>query len=290
MKKLLVLIMTSLAFLASAQDGIKPIIDMHLHDYTEESYYVAPISGMMAPPSYEEYKKQVKEMVKKYNIVKAVVSGTGVELDQDSWVIPGYLAGKPPSDTLAFKELIESGKLKVFGEIAAQYDGLTLSDPAFDPYLSICERYDIPVAIHSGGGPPGVAYRGAPKFRLALGDPFLIEDALIKHPKLRVYVMHAGGNHYDNMLMLMYSYRQVYVDLGVLLWIDGLPMMYGEEFLKKAKKIGFLDRVMFGSDQMVWPKAIEKSIKTLDGYDFLTEEDKRKIFYENAVQFLKLDQ
>jgi len=32
-----------------------------------------------------------------------------------------------------------------------------------------------------------------------------------------------------------------------------------------------------------------KSIKTLDSYDFLTEEDKRKIFHHNAVKFLGLD-
>ena len=45
---------------------------------------------------------------------------------------------------------------------------------------------------------------------------------------------------------------------------------------------------MYGSDQMVWPHGIEKSIKQLDSYEFLTEEDKRDIFYNNAVQFLGL--
>jgi predicted TIM-barrel fold metal-dependent hydrolase len=163
-----------------------------------------------------------------------------------------------------------------------------LSDPSFDPYLAICEEYDIPVAIHTGGGPPGIAYRGYPKFRIPLGDPYLIEEALIKHPKLRVYVMHAGGMYYENLLALMESYQQVYADVGLVLWMPGTPQMYAEDFLRKAKKLGLIDRIMFGSDQMVWPQAIELSIKTLDTYDFLSEEDKRKIFYNNAVKFLKL--
>ena len=50
----------------------------------------------------------------------------------------------------------------------------------------------------------------------------------------------------------------------------------------------WLDRVMFGSDFM-FPHQIEESIKKLDSYDFLTEEDKRKIFFENAVKFFELD-
>jgi hypothetical protein len=41
---------------------------------------------------------------------------------------------------------------------------------------------------------------------------------------------------------------------------------------------------------MVWPHAIEKSINQLNSYDFLTEEDKKKIFYDNAVKFLKLNE
>jgi len=229
-------------------------------------------------------------MLKKYNVVKAVVSTLGGpnKLDEERILIPGYYTNEPPSDTLAFKKLIESGRLKVFGEIGAIYAGRTLSDPEFEPYLSICERYNIPVAIHTGGGPPGITYRCCPNFRLELGDPFTIEDVLAKHPKLKIYLMHAGEVYYQRALRLMLQYPQLYTDLGVVLWVHVQPMDYAENFLKKAKAYGLIDRIMFGSDQMVWPHAIEKSIKTLDNYTFLTEEDKRKIFYHNAVRFLEL--
>ena len=50
----------------------------------------------------------------------------------------------------------------------------------------------------------------------------------------------------------------------------------------------FLDRVMFGSDQMVWPEAITSSINFLNALDFLTKEEKQKIFYDNAKTFLDI--
>ncbi|MEQ9219865.1 MAG: amidohydrolase family protein [Cyclobacteriaceae bacterium] len=290
--KTLLLILFTIPYLICAQDGVKPIIDMHLHDYTEETYFVAPSAdGTMAPPSLAEYRQQVREILQKYNVEYAVLSTIGGpnELDDEGVFLPGMYTNEPPTDTTAFKELIESGQLKVFGEIGAMYAGRTLADPEFEPFLNICERYSIPVAIHTGGGPSGITYRCCPQFRITLGDPFLLEDVLVRHPGLKIYMMHAGEVYYEHALRLMTQYRQVYADLGVILWVHPQPMDYCEQFLKKAQKYGLLDRVMFGSDQMVWPHAIEKSILKLDGYDFLSEEEKRMIFYENAVRFLELD-
>lgn len=290
MKKILFVLIV-LPILAYSQDDNQPIIDMHLHDYTEQTYYVAPApDGTMSPKDYSIYKSELFKMLKKYNIRKAVVStiGGNNKLDEEGILIPGYYTNKPPTDTVAFKELIESGKLKVFGEIGAVYAGRTLSDPEFDPYLSICERYNIPVAIHTGGGPPRITYMCCPNFRLKFGDPFTIEDVLAKYPKLKIYMMHAGEVYYQHALRLMLQYPQLYTDLGVILWVHEQPMDYAEQFLKKAKKYGLIDRVMYGSDQMVWPHAIEKSINQLNSYDFLTENDKKKIFYENAKIFLDL--
>ena len=65
---------------------------------------------------------------------------------------------------------------------------------------------------------------------------------------------------------------------------------YAEDFLKKAKEAGFIDRVMFGSDQMSWPHGIEMSIEYLNSLSFLSEEEKRGILFHNAARFLRLDQ
>jgi predicted TIM-barrel fold metal-dependent hydrolase len=46
---------------------------------------------------------------------------------------------------------------------------------------------------------------------------------------------------------------------------------------------------MFGSDQMFWPETIELAIEGVESADFLSEEQKRDIFYNNAVRFFRLE-
>ena len=52
---------------------------------------------------------------------------------------------------------------------------------------------------------------------------------------------------------------------------------------------GFASRIMFGSDQMIWPDTMQIAIETIEQAPFLTGAQKRGIFYENAARFLHLD-
>jgi len=45
---------------------------------------------------------------------------------------------------------------------------------------------------------------------------------------------------------------------------------------------------MFGSDQMTWPDAIGMAVEAIERANFLTEEQKRDILYNNAARFLRL--
>lgn len=276
-----------------SQDGVKPIIDMHLHDFTAESYFTGSSpDGIESPQSLDAFRKETMRQLKKYNVIRAVVSTIGGTntWDGEGIFISGYYIEAPLTDTTEFIRKIEAGEIEVFGEIGAIYGGYTLSDPSFDAYMSICERYDIPVAVHTGGSEPNITYGCCPNFRLRYGDPFTVEDVIAKYPKLRIYLMHAGEVYHEHAIRLMLQYEQVYVDLGALLWIEDFLIDYAEQFLQNAKKYNLIDRVMYGSDQVVWPHGISKSIETLDSFDFLTEEDKRKILYHNAVRFLRLSE
>ncbi len=199
-----------------------------------------------------------------------------------------YSADDYGMDSVKFEQMVKEKKIEIFGEIAPYYAGKTLNDSSWQPYLRICEKYDIPVAIHSAGGDPGGTYSWSPKARLSISDPFLIEDVLVNYPKLRIYLMHSGESYYENALRLMAYYPQLYSDLGVLLWVEPMDQRYARLFLKAAKDSGYLHKVMFGSDQMTWPYAIEKSIKFLNSLTFLTKQDKEDILYNNAAKFLKL--
>ena len=48
-------------------------------------------------------------------------------------------------------------------------------------------------------------------------------------------------------------------------------------------------RLMFGSDRMVWPEASGMAVESVESATFLTEEQKRDIFHDSAVRFLRLD-
>lgn len=289
MKKLLLIwaMFTLYSAIASSQ-----VIDMHMHSYTEKDFWVGKArNGFESSKTSREHLKQTIQKMNRHKIEYAVICGTLESIERytkaDKRFIPGY---QDYEDTLMpikqFEEYIQSGKIKVFGEVMAVYKGRTLNDSVYQPYLAICEKYGVPVAYHSGGSFPNAQQLGWPKYRIALGDPFLIEDVLVKYPKLKLYLMHAGENFFENTLRMMDGYPNLYADLGVELWLHPLTKDYGIKFLKSAKEYGFLDRVLFGSDQMVWPEAITSSIDFLNSVSFLAKEEKKMILYKNAKRFL----
>ena len=251
---------------------------------------------LLSPTTDEELLRRTLEVMERRNII-GVVSGP-LEVVQ-RWrraaparVIPGIVtdlpvmrAGESPDSV---RRLIQSGEISVLGEVTAQYLGVSPSDSTFEPYLKVAEELDAPVGIHMGLGPYAAPYAGYPQYRAALSDPLLLEDALLRHPKLRVYVMHAGWPLLDRMIALLYSHPQVYVDVGVIsFWV---PRKEFHHYLRRLVEAGFGTRIMFGSDQMVWPEAIEVGIEAIETAAFLTPAQKRDILYNNAARFLRLDQ
>ena len=190
----------------------------------------------------------------------------------------------PSPETL--EQLHRDGRLDVLAEITNQYRGILPSDPRMEPYWDLAERLNIPVGIHIGNGPPGVIYLGADGYRARMHSAFTLEEVLIRHPRLRVYIMHAGYPLIDDLLAVMYAHPQVYVGVGVIVYTQPQQAFYG--FLQRIIDAGYGKRVMFGSDQMVWPETIERSIRVIEEAPFLSDQQKRDIFYNNAARFLRL--
>ena len=300
MTKLLIVLalLPSIATAQSTGPYRGPIIDVHLHAHTRESLAQPvpnPATGEMSPKTAEEHMTRSLAIMKERNVVLGIVSGSALA-DVEAWdtaapdrIIKG-LGIEDPTRFIAPQDLdrlFREKRLDAFGEVAAQYAGYSPSDPAFDAYWAVAAKHGVPVGIHTGGAPPGTPYTCCPKFRLALGDPLLLEDLLVKYPKLKVYVMHAGGFFPQNALMLMTMYPQVYVDISTLTWTPIAGDLL-EPFLIEAKRRRLLDRVMFGSDQMRWPEAIALAIDRVNRLSFLTVDEKEDIFYDNAAKFLGL--
>lgn len=273
-----------------AQPRPRPIIDMHLHAIWLAPGMIEPLTGLRAPETSDVLRIKTLAAMERHNIVKAVVSGELMEEYRRAAperIIPGLLLIGPPSVGVdSIRDLHAANQLGALAEFAPQYGGLSPTDATLEPYFAVAEQLDIPVGIHMGLGPPGAAYEGFPQYRMALSNPLLLEDVLVRHPKLRIYVMHAGWPMVEEMLGLLYAHPQVYVDIAVINWV--LPSKEFHGYLRRLVQAGFGARIMFGSDQMVWPEAFPRAIEAIEAADFLTLEQKRDIFCNNAAKFLRL--
>lgn len=196
----------------------------------------------------------------------------------------------PPLPLLT--DLMARGVVRGFGEVNAQYMNVAPNDPRLEPYYALAESADLPFGIHLGIGAPGIAYPGpgfppvkSPHYSAAAGNPLLLEPVLVKHPKLRLYVMHAGWPFLSEMTYMMYMHPQLYADVSVLQWAIPRPAYYS--YLKSLVDAGFAGRLMFGSDGGV--RHLRMGIDAIEAADFLTAQQKRDILYNNAAKFLRLE-
>jgi predicted TIM-barrel fold metal-dependent hydrolase len=298
-----------------------PVIDVHVHGMDEsfpggpmcpnQSEFLAsdprakeaPIgwsqeecTPKLNPAAKGEYINDVVAEMERLNVT-AVVFGDPKSVQKwkdaaPSRVIPGtsFSEAMAPSKRIPLSDLrkdFTQDGFKVMGEIGLQYEGLSPSDPSVDQYFALAEELDIPVAIHMGTGGSGRANITLQKFRGSMGNPLLLEDLLARHPKLRVQVMHAGYPMIDNMLTLLQANSHVYVDVAGLIW--SYPLKDVNRYIQRLVEAGFEDRVMYGTDQLQWPKLMSYSISLIQNADYLTPEQKRDILYNNAVRFLRLD-
>jgi len=271
-----------------------PIIDAHLHAFTSSWRTFRDTSWFPRhlPPvaTTDELVGQTVAFLERYNVVRAVASSRSLdEVALYSRAAPGRIIPAlmltPGVSLDSIRAWHAAGRLAVLGEAVWQYHGLSPNDSSLDALWSLAEELDLPVAIHMGPGPPGVQYEGP--YRMRLSDPLLLEDVLVRHPRLRVYVMHAGWPMLDHMIALLYSYPNVYVDIAVLNWF--IPRQEFQTYLRRLVAAGFSDRIMYGSDQMQWPSAIPIAIEAIESARFLTVNQRRDILCRNAARFFRLD-
>lgn len=273
------------------------IIDVHVHVYDADPRWGVrapnPATGQPLTATTEQAHRQatLAEMQRR-NVVKAVVSNDYQcvlrwKAAAPDRIITAYGFSDPTQDDLdLIRREHAAGRLDALGEITAQYEHIAPDDPRMEPVYALAEELDLPVFIHIGLTKPGATYDVYPKYRAALSNPLALEEVLVRHPRLRICVMHAAWPMLDDMIALMWAHPQVYVDTGIIDW--GLPRKEFHTYLRRLVEAGFGKRIMFGSDQMVWPEAIGIAIKGIESATFLTEDQKRDILHDNAVRFLRL--
>jgi hypothetical protein len=313
------------ALIPAAQQP-EPIIDVHMHALAADAQGPPPLAMCTPFPEYtvwdpataypavfvaklkkptcadpiwspttdDELMHQTLAIAERFNIV-GVLSGPAPRVAAWAKANPRrfirglhfQLGEKETPPPASLRAMHQRGELQVLGEVTNQYAGIVPDDARMEPYWALAEELDIPVGIHIGTGPPGAVYLGATGYRARMHSALTIEEVVVKHPKLRVYIMHAGYPMIDDLLAVLYAHPQVYVDVGIIVYNQPRPAFY--RYLQAIVDAGFTNRVMFGSDQMVWPGTIERAIAVINEAPFLSTQQKRDIFYNNAARFLRLE-
>ncbi len=310
-----------------AQDGtIEPVFDVHLHALAADGEGPPPLGMCMpieeflawdqrepygaafmrllkqppcehpvwSPATDDELMQKTVEVMQR-NHVYGVLSGTlervaaWREAAPDRFVPGlGFNLSRSSKTIEELRRLFEQETVQVLAEVTNQYAGIAPDDDRMEPFWALAEELDVPVGIHIGNGPPGVHHLGSSGYRARLHSALTLEPVLVKHPKLRVYIMHAGYPMIDDLLALLYTHPQVHVGVGVISFTTPTAAYY--RFLERIVEAGFASRILFGSDQMVWPEAIEFAIERVRAAPFLSESQKRAILYDNAARFFRFDQ
>lgn len=273
----------------------EPIIDIHVHSYDRDGRFDArvPNPGDGRPMTVlngADHAKATVQALRKAGVVRAIVGGETRALDdrmiaQDPQRLRGGFEINDVPDAAMLAEIRArhaAGRLAMIGEVEYQYVGVRHDDPRLESLWSLAEELGVPIAVHSGSGPAGIVYHGQPLHRERIGNPSSLEEVLVRHPKMKLIIMHAGWPFLDDTVALMAAYPQVYVDLGAIDWAEPRPRM--DHYLEQLMTYGFGKRVLFGSDQMVWPEGTAQAIARFRTAPYLSPAQLRDILFDNAVR------
>jgi hypothetical protein len=147
-----------------------------------------------------------------------------------------------------------------------------LNDRRLFPIYERAEALGLPVLAHTGGDP----IQGMELY----GHPRDLDEVATAFPKLKLIIAHFGIPFFDEATELMGKHENVFADISFT-----LEVIDPEQLSSLIRKVG-VDRVMFGSDYpFIEPKAAIQNVLELN----LSDEDKERILWKNAVEILKED-
>ena len=194
-------------------------------------------------------------------------------------------ASADPRNPDAKKELV-----RAFDELGLMGLKLNLSrlhmypdDPALDPLYQVGEEKKKPIMFHAG-------YSWEPNTPAKYSEPVRFEDVAEKYPDLRFCLAHMGWPWWEETIMMLMKYPNVYADTSMV-YMDSPKNWYAHLFSVNMNlnwvQNCFQDKVMFGSNN---PRF--RHVRSLEGIKNLPLRDDamEAILGGNAVRFLGLEE
>lgn len=186
-------------------------------------------------------------------------------VEQSGGVFTGLGALHPDSNQLQqdFDDIL---RLKLHGvKTHPDMQGIPADASSWYPIYEFCEAEGIPVLMHTGDS------------RMNNSNPENVFPVLKRFPDLKLVAAHLGYCMvWDDSVFGYQDYDNVFFDCSACSYF-----LKAERMQEIIKRFG-CDRVMFGTDYPTFK--VETEINSIDSMDF-SEEEKRKIFSENAKRF-----
>jgi predicted TIM-barrel fold metal-dependent hydrolase len=266
------------------------IIDTHIHIFSGDH-----ARDMARRAGHENSYDHLREEYARLGIVGAVVMGNRT-LEPEAHSYPAnfrYCVGLDSSslwqENLRHTYDMVEANLKrtecVGVKLYAGYVPYYVYDGVYGPVYELAERYDKPVAIHTGE-------TASPGARLRYCHPLTLDEAAASHPRVRFVMCHLGNPWIVDAAAVLSKNKNVSADLsGMLVGLSDMPEFfeqykgYIEHLSTWIAYINDYDQLMYATD---WPLA------NMGNYiDFVAriipEKHHEKVFAANARRIYKLD-
>lgn len=283
-----------------------PIIDVHQHLSCPTHYFggVTHPTGLSSPTSTRDYYNQLLANMDDNNVVLCLA---GDYICDTRFFFDNY-----PEYNDRFKygirflnysdlesklrlgrisEVVRSGQVKSIGELANVYMGKSHDDSLYHKLFAIADTFSLAIVTHMGVVPD---FMITPNYSYDDANPTSLVETLVKFPNVNFCAAHfciSNDDAYDfddDTRYMMKQFDNFYVDISPLNWFDDFGQQKVKELISKAIAEGLEHKILYGTDTWDWPDAVSVSIVNLKEADYLTVQQKKKILYWNAAQFLKL--
>ncbi len=154
------------------------------------------------------------------------------------------------------------------------------TDEVYKPIYLLAEKYDLPVAIHSGD-----TY--GPRALLKFANPMAIDEVAYHHPEVRIVISHLGDPWVMETAEVVYKNDNVYADLSGLIVGDSSKVkrfmnepLFMDHFRKALIYCDRYDKILYGSDWPLVPLASYiRFVEMLIPHDFW-----KAVFHDNALK------
>lgn len=163
-------------------------------------------------------------------------------------------------------ELLELGLLGI--KLHPDIQNFKIDDYRMLKIYELCEKNHLPVLMHTGDN------------RYDNSNPNRLVPILETYTDITIIGGHFGGySVWDDAIDKLTNYKNFYVDTSSSLF------MISPEMAKELIYAYGVDKVLFGTDYPLWnPKHELDRFMEIN----LPDEDRQKIFYDNAAKLLKL--